>query len=59
MRKSQQGWGAAPGTWEEAVLSWHEQIQTVFRNRKDNNTRVTTRSHPPQDPNSEPTLQQR
>ena len=27
------GWLPAYGSWEEAVVSWHEQVETAFRRK--------------------------
>jgi len=32
---SPHGWRPLVGSWEESVLSWHEQIDGAFRRRKE------------------------
>lgn len=32
-KSSRDGWAPLQGSWEEAVLSWHEQVQTAFRRK--------------------------
>lgn len=34
------GWFPLRGSWEESVLSWHEQVETALRNRKGNGLRA-------------------
>ena len=34
-KSSRDGWVPLQGSWEEAVLSWHEQVQTAFRRHRD------------------------
>jgi hypothetical protein len=33
-RSGETGWAARHGSWEESVLSWHEQIDEAFRRRQ-------------------------
>jgi hypothetical protein len=33
-KRPQWGWDAREGSWEEAVLSWHEQVERSFLRRR-------------------------
>ena len=37
-------WAPARGTWEEAVLSWHEQLEAAFRVKPAASLRQTGRT---------------
>jgi hypothetical protein len=44
-RNTEVGWSPAQGSYEEAVLSWHEQIDQSFRRRYLESQRTGPESH--------------